>query len=434
MEMNWEQWKKDFAAVAEIGLNQEGGVDRLAYSEADNEAHERLSEMGRALGLEVYFDKAGNLWMTKKGSDSNQAPLVLGSHLDAVPNGGKYDGTLGVMIAFHVLRLLTEQGVMHKRDVTLVVFRGEESSRFNCATIGSKLLADYVSGQQLKRYEDHAGISPYDEIKKLGGDPDDLFRERDYLRSAYAFIEMHIEQGPVLESGDIDLGIVSHIAGNTRLQVIVQGEAAHSGACPMKLRHDALTGAAEIILAVEDLGRAAVDRKVVATVGKCNVHDQAINVVPGQVDIYIDVRGVGQDSIDAVSEEIRAKIKEISDRRELHSHVQLIDRKAPVELDFILADVLLRYFVSNHLTFLRMVSGAGHDCMNMAALTRSALVFLPCIKGISHNKLEAVQEEAIQNGIKMLFSAVAGICNSDPIAIAIQESVPRYEDENGNSY
>ena len=414
-QLNWEQYQADFAALAAIGENAEGGVDRLAFTEADQQAHGRLAQMAEQAGFEVKWDGAGNLWITRRGTDDgkeNMPPIFLGSHMDSVPNGGKYDGLLGVMTAFHAMRLL--DGKPQRRTVTLIVFRCEESSRFNCATIGSKLLADQLTGEQLKRYIDKDGISAYDEIRKLGGNPDNLYTERNEIKNAFGFIEMHIEQGPVLSGRGIDIGIVGHIAAPYRLRITVEGTAAHSGACPMDSRQDALTGAAEVILAVEKLGRQYADQRVVATVGKCNVINGAINIVPGQVELYVDIRGIDREIVAEVVTKLQAEISRIAAERQLRIEPATLGQERPVKLDDDLSELLVEQCVPNRLTFLHMVSGAGHDTMYMAALTRAALFFVPCEKGISHNKEEAVTDEAVQNGLKLMLSVLLRICNLDP--------------------
>lgn len=417
MKINWEKWQEDFLAVAMIGKNSQGGVDRLAYTDADQQAHQKLAEMAEALGLEVSWDGACNLWITKKATQEDLSPIVFGSHLDTVPSGGKYDGTLGVLSAFHALRLMVENQAQHHRDVTLIVFRSEESSRFNCSTIGSKLLADRLNGPMLRRYEDSDGITAYDEIIRLGGHPDDLYQQREYLQNAYGFIELHIEQGPVLEDRNVDIGIVECIAAPTRIKVDIRGTAAHSGACPMHLRNDALAGAAEIILAVEEIGRKQASDKTVATVGKCTVFDQAINVVPGHVELYIDIRGIFRTSIDETYEAIKSKIMEIGRSRDLSTELQIIAREQPTPLNEELSEFIVRKCVSNHLTFLHMSSGAGHDTMNIADLTRAAMIFLPCVKGSSHSYTEAVTQENIENGLQLLYDVMVGLGNFDPAMV-----------------
>ena len=413
-QLDWERYQQDFAALSAIG-ETEAGMNRLAYTEADQEAHGLLAKMAEEASFEVKWDGAGNLWITRRGTDDgnpDMPPLLLGSHMDTVPGGGKYDGLLGVMTAFHAMRLL--EGMPQRRTVTLIVFRCEESSRFNCATVGSKLLADRLNGEMLKRYVDKDGISLYDEIRKLGGNPDNLFAERNYIKNAFGFIEMHIEQGPVLEERDTDIGIVNSIAAPYRLRITVEGTAAHAGACPMGSRKDALTGAAEVILAVEQLGRAYADKRIVATVGKCDVINEAINIVPGLVELYVDVRGIDKDTVTEVVTKLYEEMGRIAEKRNLHIEPAVLGQETPVKLNDDMAELLVEQCVPNRLTFLHMISGAGHDTMYMAELTRATMFFVPCLEGISHNKAEAVSDEAVQNGLKLMYSTLLRICNLDP--------------------
>ena len=414
-QLNWEQYQADFNALAAIGQNAEGGMDRLGYGEADQAAHKLLADMAVEAGFEVKWDGAGNLWITRRGEEDGNLdfpPILLGSHMDTVPNGGKYDGLLGVMTAFHAMRLLDR--VPQRRTVTLIVFRCQESSRFNCATIGSKLLAEQLTGEMLKRYVDKDGISAYDAIRELGGSPDNLYLERQYIKDSFGFIEMHIEQGPVLNDRRTDIGIVSHIAAPHRFRITVEGAAAHSGACPMDARQDALTGAAEIILAVERLGRQYAEKRIVATVGKCDVVNGAMNIVPGKVELYVDIRGIDREVISEVVTKLHQEMSAIASSRNLRIDPAILSQETPVKLDDDMAEFLVEQCLKNMLTFLHMTSGAGHDTMYMAKLTRSALFFVPCEKGISHNKEEAVVDDAVQNGLRLIFSTLVRICTLDP--------------------
>lgn len=414
-QLNWEQYLADFNALASIGQNEAGGMERLAFSEADQQAHKLLAQMAESAGFEVKWDGAGNLWITRRGTDDGNPdfpPLLLGSHMDTVPDGGKYDGLLGVMTAFHAMRLLDQ--VPQRRTVTLIVFRCEESSRFNCATIGSKLLAEQLTGQMLKSYVDKEGISAYDAIRELGGNPDNLYLERKYIKDSFGFIEMHIEQGPVLGERNTDIGIVNHIAAPHRFHIIVKGTAAHSGACPMGSRNDALTGAAEIILAVERLGREYADQRIVATVGKCDVINGAMNIVPGHVELYVDIRGIDQEIVTEVVTKLHMELAEIASKRNLSIEPTILSQERPVKLDDDMAEFLVEQCLKNMLTFLHMVSGAGHDTMYMAKLTRAAMFFVPCEKGISHNRAEAVTDEAVQNGLRLMYATLVRICTLDP--------------------
>lgn len=413
MDVSWESWQQDFQQIAVIGENQDGGINRLAYNPADEEAYQCLAEMGKDLGLNVHWDDAGNLWLTKKANKQPilAEPLVFGSHLDTVPNGGRYDGTLGVMSAFHALRLIQENEVKHQRDITLLVFRGEESSRFNCSTIGSKLLSGSLAVARLYDYMDSEDITPYEAISSLGYQLNSLQKEREYLKKSLSFVELHIEQGPILESQGIDIGIVDYIAAPTRVKITVLGTAAHSGTCPMNMRHDALAGTAEMITAIEKISLLAADDNVVATVGKCTVVNQAINVVPGQVEFYLDLRGINEKKISEVRTKIMAELQQIAEQRSLELSLEILDEEKPVKLAESLLPFIKQQCDKQGLTYLQMHSGAGHDTMHMAKLTRAALLFIPCRNGISHNRLEAVKQKDVENGIKLLYGLMQSWSN-----------------------
>lgn len=425
-QLRWDQYQEDFMKIASIGANEDGGVDRLAFTEEDQKAHGLLAEMAKEAGFDVKWDGAGNLWITRYGTDEGKEdmpPMIVGSHMDTVPDGGKYDGLLGVMTAFHAMRLLDNQP--QRRTVTLIVFRCEESSRFNCATIGSKLLADEINGETLKRYTDKDGVSAYDAIRSLGGNPDDLFEEREYIKNSFGFIETHIEQGPILEDRELDIGLVENIAAPYRMRIDIKGTAAHSGACPMESRHDALAAAAEVILEVERLGKEYSQQRIVATVGKCNVKNGAINIVPGDVELFVDIRGIDKDLVLKVARELSSKMKEIAKERDVKIEPAILGQEEPVKLNDDICELLVEQCVKNRLTFLHMISGAGHDTMYMAKLTRASLYFIPCIKGISHNKVEAVTDEAVQNGLRLMFSVLLRIVNWDPETEREKEEMER---------
>lgn len=414
MDILWDEWQESFQKIAVIGENKEGGMNRLAYSVVDESAYQCLAKMGREMGLKVHWDGAGNLWLTKKATvnTTKDEPLIFGSHLDTVPNGGRYDGTLGVMSAFHALKLIQENKVDHQRDLILLAFRGEESSRFNCSTIGSKLLTGSLDIASLQSYADSEGITPYEAISSLGYNFMGLAEDRKYLEKAFAFVELHIEQGPILESQGIDIGIVDCIAAPTRMKITVLGDCAHSGTCPMNMRHDALAGTAAMITAIEKNSMLAAENSVIATVGKCNIIHQAINVVPGQVEFYLDLRGIEEKSIREVRTKIMNDLQNIADQRGLKLLVEVLDEEKPVQLAASLLPKLQQVCEQQGLTYLQMHSGAGHDTMHLAKLTRGALLFIPCRGGISHNSLEAVNRKAVENGIKLLYGLMKSWGNS----------------------
>lgn len=409
-DYGFDRWMHDYKIISTIGENEQGGIDRLAYTREDTMARTELLNRAYGLRLQCYLDAAENLWFYKPGTDPTLPPLVIGSHLDAVPNGGKYDGVLGVMTGFQILRYLVENKVEHRRGIELVAFGCEESSRFNLSAIGSKLACGLIGVEELAKYKDSQGLSPLDCLDRLAFSADSIKERTEHLKTCYGYLELHIEQGPVLESENVDVGIVEAIAAPVRMKVKFTGNAAHSGACPMHLRHDALAAAAEAVSAVERLGQKEAEHKTVATVGKINVPHQALNVVPGECEIFIDVRGIDRESVLAVCDGLHAELDHIESERGIAIERTLLSDEEPVLLDHSLGEIIQRNCEKVGLSYKWMPSGAGHDAMDVAKLIPSAMIFVPCIGGVSHNLHEQVTEKAMKDGLQILYEVVMDIC------------------------
>lgn len=410
MDYDFNKWMSDYRAISSVGENKEGGIDRLAYTNADWTTRTELLNRAYGLRLQCYLDAAENLWFYKEGTDPSLPPLVIGSHLDSVPNGGRYDGVLGVMAGFQVLRYLVDNQVEHRRSIELVAFSCEESSRFNLSTIGSKLACGLIDLEKLKNYRDADGITVLDCLSRIAHSTDSLTERTEHLKQAYGYLELHIEQGPVLEAGGIDVGIVESIAAPIRLKIRLVGHSDHSGACPMNLRHDALTAAAELVLEVERLGRAELEHKSVATVGKINVPHQAMNVVPGECEIFVDIRGIQRESVERIYQGVQSFCKQLQKERGIRTDEVLLSDEYPVAMSKELGDIIARNCERTGLSYLRMPSGAGHDAMNVAKLIPTAMIFIPCVGGISHNLHESVLERDLRNSIQILYEVVMDIC------------------------
>lgn len=393
-----------FEDISKIGLQRGGGITRLAYAREEEEARLLLIKLSENLGFKVRKDQAGNLWIRKEGSDPHLPAVLMGSHLDTVPQGGAYDGALGVLLGFECMRQLDEEGFSHRHPIEVVAFAGEESSRFNIATIGSKILAGKLDVEALKTAKDNQGITIYQALTELGYDPDVLPRlvADDYK----AFLELHIEQNDVLEKEKLQIGIVDKIAAPTRIRLELYGVEAHSGACPMGDRHDALAAAAEIILAVEKAGYKEKDHHTVTTVGQCIVRPGAMNVVPGYAELLIDIRGVEKESIQRAYEEIKESSSAIAEKRDIRLTFDLLSSESPVELDFEIRNVIETICIEKKIPCKRMNSGAGHDCMNLAPLLPTGLIFVPSKGGISHNKDEFTEFSDIYAGAEVLREAI----------------------------
>lgn len=390
--------------ISSIGRS-ERGITRLALTQEDLLAREVVAQEFLTLGMSVHLDGAGNLWAELPGKEKLPG-VVIGSHLDSVPEGGPYDGVLGVCSGAGIVRDIIEACPFHRRPMSVVVFACEESSRFGISCMGSKAITGQLTLVDMLRYHDKKGVTILNALRSVGGHPETLNRDRIAPASYEAYFELHIEQGPVLDSSGDDVGIVEAIAAPTRFAIDLQGEAAHSGACPMNLRRDALAAAAEIVLIVEEGGRAESSNGSVATVCVCECLPGAMNVVPGRAHLKVDIRGIHRDSIERLHARVLAAIDEICMRRRIAVKIIPYSSEEPVTLDGLLARRIEKICRQMNVSYRRMPSGAGHDAMNMAAIIPSALIFVPCDKGISHNPDEMIKWELVRPGYEVLRQAV----------------------------
>ncbi|HWP51732.1 MAG TPA: Zn-dependent hydrolase [Clostridia bacterium] len=406
MKLELAEFLRDFEAMADIGKTPEGGCERLSLSDEDMQARQTLTQMLLKEGLAVEVDSTGAIWARLEGDLPNLPAVLVGSHIDTVRNGGKYDGLLGVMLGFQALRQMKRSGAKHKRAIELVVFPTEESARFNYPTVGSKLLAGRIEPEKLKEMVDKDGVSLYEALISRGFDPAHPEAGQKRLKSAASFFELHIEQGPVLENSDLSIGVVSAIAAPTRLAVEIRGEYAHSGACPMFLRRNALTASAEFILAVERIGIAEAVNQSVAAVTLCELVQGSMNVVPGHVKMAVDIRGIHTDSINRCVLGVERHLRSIADLRGVRCISQVISSEVPVPMSDRMICLIRRACGECHIKYKVMPSGAGHDAMNVASVIDAGMIFIPCKDGVSHNPAEAVANEHIANGFAVLYTAL----------------------------
>ena len=325
-----ERLQKDFAAMAQLtGLGE--GVNRLAFTDADWEGRQYIIDRMTDAGLDVEIDGFGNVIGYKVGTNPDLPVVMVGSHTDSVPNGGNYDGVAGVLSAIEVVRSIIDDGFEHEHTIAVVDFMCEESSRFDAATLGSMAMRGKLTLNDLHRLVDKQGISLYDALKERKLHPDDL-ESMAYNRPVKAFIEMHIEQGKVLEHEQKQIGIVSGIAAPERFYVTIRGNADHSGATPMNLRHDALCGASKIILGIEEVTSMQEEPPVVGTVGIAEVVPGAMNVIPGSVKLGVDIRSISKVARDSVVFLIKELIDVIAEKRGLSYTIEPIAQDHPVAM------------------------------------------------------------------------------------------------------
>ena len=378
----------------------EQGVTRLAYSPLDREAQNWLLEQVKDLGLSIREDAVGNVFLRRDGEDSTLPAVAAGSHLDTVIHGGAYDGMCGVVGALEALYMLRDAKLM--RSIEVLIFRAEESSRFGFATMGSKLLTGAATVAKLSTGGKKGDISFEEALCQWGCDP---ARAADAIigPGSYAsFSELHIEQGKVLEEKGIKIGIVRNIAAPTRFKIHIQGMADHSGATPMGMRRDALVAAAKLILAVNEAAEDEKAHGTVGTVGVVEVEPGSINVVPGAVTLWVDVRGVEPGSIRRTLEDIQAEAENVAVTDRVGVRIEMLTADSPVPLSETLAEQTEGVCRELGYSFLHMNSGAGHDAMHMAKITPTTMIFIPCRAGISHNPAEYADIDDICYGITVL--------------------------------
>lgn len=402
-----ERLQKDFAAMAQLtGLGE--GINRLAFTDADWEGRQYIIDRMADAGLDVEIDGFGNVIGYKVGTNPDLPVVMVGSHTDSVPNGGNYDGVVGVLSAIEVVRSIIDDGFEHEHTIAVVDFMCEESSRFGAATLGSKAMRGKLTLNDLHRLVDKQGISLYDALKERKLHPDAI-ESMAYNRPVKAFIEMHIEQGKVLEHEQKQIGIVSGIAAPERFYVTIRGNADHSGATPMNLRYDALCGASKIILGIEEIASMQEEPAVVGTVGIAEVVPGAMNVIPGSVKLGVDIRSISKVARDSVVFLIKELIDVIAEKRGLSYTIEPIAQDHPVAMHPAMIREIEKAVKSVGADYMAMPSGAGHDAMHWTEVAPTGMIFIPCRDGISHNPAEFAAMDDIVAGAEVLETVIKNI-------------------------
>ncbi len=378
---------------------------RVVFTEADLRGRAFVKQLCTEAGLTVREDPVGNLFARWYGEDPGLAPVGTGSHIDAIPNAGLYDGTVGVLGGIEAIRALARAGFRPRRSVDLILFTSEEPTRFGIGCLGSRLLAGVLDESAGARLKDRDGIS-LDEARTAAGHVGPLSGVRLPAGAYAAFVELHIEQGPVLEMGQIDIGLVTAIAAPATLRMWIEGEGGHAGAVLMPDRQDALLAAAEVALAVEEAARSTGAIDTVATVGVCDVFPGAVNSIPSRVRIEIDARDINRERRDNVLRKIAAAADGVSARRGVAVRCETMNADDPAlcapEVLAALAQACEKY----RLAYERMVSRAYHDSLFFSRIAPTAMLFIPCRGGISHRPDEYASPDAISKGTLVLAEAL----------------------------
>jgi hydantoinase/carbamoylase family amidase len=378
-----------------------GGITREVFTPTYRQALEWVAEQMRAAGMETRLDAIGNLWGLWEGRDPLAPRVISGSHIDTTLNAGRYDGVVGVLGAIEAVDRLRDDGFTPQRTVEVVAFAGEEP-RFGTGCIGSRVVVGALGPEDAPTLCDRHGVSLAQALQEFGLPPERIGDAQLDPSTVHAFVELHIEQGLVLETHGEQIGVVTAIAAPHDFRLAVRGAATHSGATPMALRRDALAGAAEIMMVLERLARESASGTTVGTVGVMRVRPGAINVVPGEVELDVDIRDCDDAAREAVVDGVIAAARQIAERRDLLVDVEPIVEDKPVRCAESVIDAAQEACTRLGVSFRRMVSGAYHDAMILGAAVPIGMVFVPSRGGVSHHPDEYTAPEQLEVGVRVL--------------------------------
>ncbi len=408
IEIDRDRLLSEIEALASFSGAEPPAVTRVVFSSADLKARAWLKAHCEEAGLNVRYDAIGNTFVRWNGSDPATPVVGTGSHIDAIPNAGKYDGVVGVLGGLEAIRALQRGGLRPRNSIELLVFTAEEPTRFGIGCLGSRLLSGTLSPDAARKLKDKDGAS-VDEVRSQAGFGGDLETVR--LPTGYykAFVELHIEQGPLLERERIPLGVVTKIAAPASLRVFIEGSGGHAGGVLMPDRRDALCAASEFILAVENAARSSGAIDTVATVGICEVFPGAINSIPSRVRLSVDIRDTDLNRRDAVMAQLEDACRMITGKRRVSIQTELLNADAPGECAPLVVDVLSQSCRKLGFNFLPMVSRAYHDSLFMERIAPVAMLFIPCRNGYSHRPDEYASPDDIVRGTLVLAETLAAL-------------------------
>ena len=404
LRVNGQRIERRIGELAKFGRDEHGKGNRVAYSQGDIEGRKWFIQLMKNAGLETTIDSGGNIIGRRKGKDNTLKPIAFGSHIDMVPDGGDYDGPLGSLAALEVIEILNENNLVTAHPLEVIIFANEEGGTF-----GSKAMVGKLSNESLN-LTSQRGLTLAEGIKAIGGDPDNLqssIRKKGDLR---AFLELHIEQGGILDNEDIQIGVVEGIVGIQQWDVTVEGFANHAGTTPMNLRKDALLSAAKLIMACNEV-ITSHDGKQVGTVGKIDTHPGAYNVIPGKAAFGLEIRDLSPEKIQALYDEIENRAATIAAADGTSITFEQVLDMSPAMSNKAIQEETINSAKALGLSYKPMQSGAGHDAQQMATIAPMGMIFVPSVDGISHSPKEFTKAEDMENGANVLLQTVLAIDN-----------------------
>ncbi len=411
LEIDQQRLNSEIETLAAISDAELPAVTRIVFTPTDLKARAWVISRCEEAGLAVRQDAIGNIFARWSGSDPAAPAVGTGSHIDAIPNAGKYDGVVGVLGGLEAIRALQRSGFRPTNPIELLVFATEEPTRFGIGCLGSRLLSGTLSADAIAKLKDRDGES-VDEVRRkagFGGNLQDVKLPKDYYQG---FVELHIEQGPLLERAQTSLGIVKSIAAPASLRISIEGAGGHAGGVLMPDRKDALCAAADMILTIENAARSSGAADTVATVGVCDVFPGAVNSIPSRVGMTLDIRDTDLGRRDGVMQTIERAAQSISAKRQVSVQSEVLNADAPADCAPEVRAALSDSCREHGFPFLEIVSRAYHDSLFLSRIAPTGMLFIPCRNGYSHRPDEYAAPEDIARGALVLAQSLAKLCGS----------------------
>ena len=406
MKIDRKRLEQSIEDLGKIGATARGGLTRVALTDEDKRGRDWLVARMKDAGLRVTVDQMGNIFGERAGEGA-RPPVMMGSHADSVPTGGKYDGQLGVLCGLEVIRALNDGKVRTRHPVTLVIFTNEEGARFQPAMIASGVMAGKIALEDAYNARDKDGLRLVDELERIGY----LGPEPCVPRAFRAYLELHIEQGPFLEEEGLSIGVVEGIVAIAWSRLTIHGVQDHAGPTPMRIRHDALVAAAEVVGRVRGIAR-ELGGDLVTTVGNLVVHPNIVNAIPGRVELSIDMRDPRDATLDRARTQLDRAVREACEREGVTYQLDHYWRVPRTPFDAEVVAAVERAAVAAGASYRRILSGAGHDAQYMAAIGPAGMIFVPSHDGRSHCEEEFTRMDDIEHGANTLLGAALDLAET----------------------
>jgi N-carbamoyl-L-amino-acid hydrolase len=408
IQIDHQRIAQEIEALAAFSDVEPPAVTRIVFSEQDLRARRWLKDRFDEAGLAVRVDAVGNTFALWEGSRLDLPAVATGSHIDAIPYAGKFDGVVGVLGGLEAIRALKESGFKPTRPIELIQLTSEEPTRFGVGCLGSRLLSGALTPESDEKLRDSDGET-LRIVRTQAGFVGDLASVRLSEGAYSAFVELHIEQGPILERDGIAIGVVTEIAAPASFLVTLVGQGGHAGGTLMQGRRDALCAASELILAIEMLARSSGAVDTVATVGTCEIYPDAINSIPSRVRLGVDLRDIDSARRDHIFEEIKSFAKEISHQRQVEIHFEVLNADAPASSSAHVLAAVRAACNATKVSSREIVSRAYHDSLFMSRIAPMAMIFIPCHDGVSHRPDEFAAIDDIAAGVEVLALSLANL-------------------------